>query len=99
MVMMRRVLRPSGVAAILEFSPPPESRLGALYRFYFRRLLPAIGRVVSGDTNAYQYLPDSVSKFPGPVELAQAMRRAGFRDVRYELLTGGIVALHTGVAE
>jgi demethylmenaquinone methyltransferase/2-methoxy-6-polyprenyl-1,4-benzoquinol methylase len=95
---MRRVLKPGGMAAILEFSQPPNRLFAALYNFYSRRILPLIGGIVSGSRDAYQYLPDSVRKFPGAAELAEDMRRAGFAEVRYDLFTGGIVALHTGVA-
>ena len=93
---MRRVVRPGGAVAILEFSQPPHAVFGALYHFYSRRILPWIGGVISGDRGAYTYLPQSVKKFPGASELADAMRRAGFPQTEYEYLTGGIVALHLG---
>ncbi len=93
---MRRVLRPGGMAAILEFSQPPNRAFGALYAFYSRRILPWIGGALSGSRDAYEYLPESVRRFPGPAELAEGMRRAGFREASYELMTGGIVALHVG---
>ena len=95
---MRRVLRPGGVAAILEFSQPPNPLFRALYNFYARSILPAAGGALSGWRDAYRYLPESVRRFPGAAELAEAMRRAGFEGVEYEYLTGGIVALHLGVA-
>jgi demethylmenaquinone methyltransferase/2-methoxy-6-polyprenyl-1,4-benzoquinol methylase len=91
---MRRVLRGGGVAAILEFSQPPNPLFRALYSFYSRRILPAIGGALSGSRDAYAYLPESVRKFPAPEELADLMRAAGFRTVEFERLTGGIVALH-----
>jgi demethylmenaquinone methyltransferase/2-methoxy-6-polyprenyl-1,4-benzoquinol methylase len=93
---MRRVLRDGGVAAILEFSQPPNPVFGALYRFYSRRVLPVIGGALSGSRDAYAYLPESVRKFPAPEELAEMMRAAGFGRVAFERLTGGIVALHLG---
>ena len=93
---MRRVLRPGGMAAILEFSQPPNAAFRALYNFYSRRILPWIGGALSGSRDAYTYLPESVRKFPSAEELAESMRRAGFAEVRYEYLTGGIVALHLG---
>ena len=96
---MRRVLRPGGMAAILEFSQPPNRLFGALYGFYSRRILPRVGGALSGSPDAYTYLPESVRRFPPPDELAEMMRQAGFAGVRYERMTGGIVALHTGVAE
>ena len=95
---MRRVLRSGGLAAILEFSPPPNPLLGALYSFYSRRVLPLIGGALSGSRDAYTYLPESVRKFPAPEELAETMRAAGFGPVEFERLTGGIVALHLGSA-
>ncbi len=91
---MRRVLKPGGMAAILEFSTPPNPAFRALYNFYSRRILPWIGGAISGSRDAYRYLPESVRKFPAAAQLADDMRRAGFVDVRYEYLTGGIVALH-----
>jgi len=93
---MRRVLRGGGAAAILEFSQPPNPLFGALYSFYSRRVLPAIGGALSGSRDAYTYLPESVRKFPAPEELAGMMRGAGFGRVEFERLTGGIVALHVG---
>ena len=93
-----RVLRPGGMAAILEFAPPPKTLFGAVHTFYSRRVLPVVGGWISGSRAAYEYLPESVSKFPGPAELADQMRQAGFENVRYELMTGGSVALHTGRA-
>ena len=95
---MRRVLRPASMAAILEFSQPPNAVFAALYHFYSRRILPLIGGALSGSRDAYTYLPESVRKFPLAEELAEEMRRAGFADVRYERFTGGIVVLHLGVA-
>ena len=94
---MRRVLGPAGMAAILEFSEPPNAGFAALYHFYSRRILPLIGGALSGSREAYTYLPESVRKFPSAEELAKEMRRAGFREVRYERFTGGVVALHLGV--
>jgi demethylmenaquinone methyltransferase/2-methoxy-6-polyprenyl-1,4-benzoquinol methylase len=93
---MRRVLRPGGMAAILEFSTPPNAAFAALYNFYSRRILPWIGGALSGSRDAYTYLPESVRKFPRAPELVEMMRRAGFVDVEFEYLTGGIVALHLG---
>ena len=94
---MRRVLRPNGMAAILEFSEPPNPVFAALYHFYSRRILPLIGGALSGSRDAYTYLPESVRKFPPPEELAEEMGRAGFAEVRYERFTGGIATLHLGV--
>ncbi len=95
---VRRVLRPGGMAAILEFSRPPNRAFAALYNFYSRKILPVIGGAISGSRDAYTYLPDSVRKFPDGPELARKMSAAGFRGVEFEYLTGGIVALHLGRA-
>ena len=95
---MRRVLAAGGMAAILEFSQPPNRAFAALYHFYSRRILPVIGGALSGSRDAYAYLPESVRKFPAAAELADEMRRAGFTEVSYEYLSGGIAALHRGVA-
>jgi demethylmenaquinone methyltransferase/2-methoxy-6-polyprenyl-1,4-benzoquinol methylase len=93
---MRRVLKPGGMAAILEFSQPPNALFAALYNLYSRRILPWIGGLISGSRDAYTYLPESVRKFPRAPELAAMMQRAGFTEVSFEYLTGGIVALHIG---
>jgi demethylmenaquinone methyltransferase / 2-methoxy-6-polyprenyl-1,4-benzoquinol methylase len=91
-----RVLRPGGVAAILEFSQPPNPVFSALYGFYSKRLLPLVGGLISGSRDAYTYLPESVRKFPDAEELAGQMRAAGFAKVEFERMTFGIVALHIG---
>jgi len=93
---MRRLLRPGGMMAILEFSRPPNPLVRAMNNLYCRRILPLIGGWISGAPDAYTYLPDSVRKFPEAPELGAKMRRAGFEDVRFEYLTGGMVALHLG---
>ena len=93
---MHRVLKPSGVAAILEFSQPGNTAFGTLYGFYSRKLLPLIGGVLSGSREAYAYLPESIEKFPAAEELAGRMRAAGFRSVEFIRMTGGTVALHLG---
>lgn len=95
---LNRVLKPGGMLAILEFSTPPNPVFRALYGFYSRRVLPAIGGLISGDGEAYKYLPESVRKFPGAELLAAEMEGVGFTRVRFERLTFGVVALHTGLA-
>lgn len=91
-----RVLKPGGTLAILECSHPPLPGFRQLYHFYFGRVLPVIGGWVSGSGHAYRYLPDSVSRFPDQKALAAMMSQAGFDDVRYTNLTGGVAALHVG---
>jgi demethylmenaquinone methyltransferase/2-methoxy-6-polyprenyl-1,4-benzoquinol methylase len=93
---LARALRPGGRLAILEFAVPTVPGLAAAYRWYFANVLPRIGRVVSGHTGAYTYLPDSVGAFPPPPEFMTILRRAGFEDVRGVPLTFGIVYLYTG---
>ncbi len=93
---LRRILKPAGTLAILEFSTPPNPLLAAAYGFYSRAILPAIGGMISGSRDAYTYLPESVRKFPDAEGLADQMREAGFENVRFERMTLGIVALHLG---
>lgn len=93
---LRRVLKEGGRLAVLEFSSPVVPGFKALFRFYFTRVLPQIGGLVSGSRGAYEYLPDSVSRFPDQKRLAELMRAEGFERVEYSNLTGGIAALHTG---
>jgi demethylmenaquinone methyltransferase / 2-methoxy-6-polyprenyl-1,4-benzoquinol methylase len=91
-----RVLKPGGMLAILEFSHPPGLMVRTAYGLYSRLLLPLVGQLVSGSREAYTYLPDSISKFPRADELRRMMNAAGFDQTRYELLSRGIAALHTG---
>ncbi len=90
-----RVLRPGGSVAILEFTEPESALFGGAFRFYFHRILPKLGGIVSGNAQAYGYLPGSVARFPRPAELASLMGGHGFTEVRAQRWTGGIVALHT----
>jgi demethylmenaquinone methyltransferase/2-methoxy-6-polyprenyl-1,4-benzoquinol methylase len=90
------VLKPGGIAAILEFSRPTNRVFGALYGFFSNRLLPKVGAVVSGSQDAYRYLPESIQKFPNAEELAERMRGVGFSPVAFERMTGGAVAVHVG---
>jgi len=93
---LRRVLRPGGMLAILEFSQPPNRFFAGCYAFYSRHVLPRIGALISGSSDAYTYLPESVSKFPGAELLAEEMRAAGYLNVEFERMTFGVVALHIG---
>jgi demethylmenaquinone methyltransferase/2-methoxy-6-polyprenyl-1,4-benzoquinol methylase len=92
---MRRVLRPGGRLVVLEFSMP-RGVLGPIYRLYFDTILPRIGAAISGDRSAYAYLPASVARFPDPEGLAALLADAGFENVGFFPLTGGIAYLHCG---
>jgi demethylmenaquinone methyltransferase/2-methoxy-6-polyprenyl-1,4-benzoquinol methylase len=92
---IRRVLRPGGEFGILEFSEPRGS-LGKLYNVYFKSVLPRIGRLISGSTGAYSYLPASVQRFPEPQELLLRMRAAGFSEASWTPYTFGIAGLYRG---
>ena len=98
---MRRVLRPGGALAILEFTQPPNHGLAkrafaAVYNWYSRNVLPIVGGAISGAPEAYRYLPESVRKFPDAPGLAALMKKADFQPVEWEYLTFGIAALHIG---
>jgi demethylmenaquinone methyltransferase/2-methoxy-6-polyprenyl-1,4-benzoquinol methylase len=91
---MFRLLRSGGQIGILEFSEPSGAIFKRLYKFYFRRVLPRVGGSISGSRTAYGYLPDSVGKFPSPLELKEMITAAGFTEAQSELWTAGAVALH-----
>ncbi len=91
---MARVVRPGGKVVVLEITTPTRPPLSTFYRLWFDRVVPVIGRV-AGDPEAYEYLPNSVKRFPGPHDLAAKMDACGM-DVRYVLTAGGIIALHVG---
>jgi len=92
-----RVLRPGGLLFILETTPGPAAwPLAALYRLYFRRLVPLVGGLVAGDASAYTYLPESTLRFTAPERLAEVMRANGLREVRIRRLTFGCVAITSG---
>jgi demethylmenaquinone methyltransferase/2-methoxy-6-polyprenyl-1,4-benzoquinol methylase len=94
---IQRVLKPGGSIAILEFTEPPEGWLGDLYRWYFRKILPGVGGLISGDAGAYKYLPRSVARFFRPLELAALMSSVGYQSVEFRAWTLGTVALHTAI--
>jgi demethylmenaquinone methyltransferase/2-methoxy-6-polyprenyl-1,4-benzoquinol methylase len=91
-----RVLKPDGTLGILEFTEPAPGLMGDAYRFYTQKVLPKIGGMISGDSAAYAYLPKSVARFFRPAELKSLMAAVGYKDVRYQLMTFGWVALHIG---
>ena len=88
----QRVLKPSGALLILEFGQPVVQMLGPLFNFYFHRILPVIGALISG-SKAYRYLPESVDRFPPRAELLELVARAGFKKPELKNLTGGVVTL------
>jgi demethylmenaquinone methyltransferase/2-methoxy-6-polyprenyl-1,4-benzoquinol methylase len=92
---MARVVRPGGRVVVLEITTPTRPPLSTFYRFWFDRAVPAIGRI-AGDPDAYEYLPNSVRRFPGPQALGGALQRAGLENIRWILTAGGIIALHVG---
>jgi demethylmenaquinone methyltransferase/2-methoxy-6-polyprenyl-1,4-benzoquinol methylase len=94
---LRRVLRPGGRLGVLEITRP-RGPLRLFYSLWFDRIVPLLGKVLPGGA-AYTYLPASVRRFPGPDELARLLEQSGFGSVSYRLFAGGIVALHTGIAE
>jgi demethylmenaquinone methyltransferase/2-methoxy-6-polyprenyl-1,4-benzoquinol methylase len=93
---MARVVRPGGRVVVLEITAPSRRPLSTFFELWFDRAVPALGRI-AGDAQAYEYLPNSVRRFPGPEELAGVMSRSGVTDIRYVLTGGGIIALHVGV--
>jgi demethylmenaquinone methyltransferase/2-methoxy-6-polyprenyl-1,4-benzoquinol methylase len=97
MAELARVLKPGARLVILDFSEPPSALMRAVYHFYFRRILPVVGRLVSGHPTAYSYLPESVKTFPPPDELRRKLETAGFRDCGFESLTLGIAVVTWGV--
>jgi demethylmenaquinone methyltransferase / 2-methoxy-6-polyprenyl-1,4-benzoquinol methylase len=92
---MTRVVRPGGRVVILEITTPTKPPLSTFFSLWFDRVVPLLGRV-TGENQAYSYLPSSVKRFPGPRDLGSVMAGAGLGDVRWILTAGGIIALHSG---
>jgi len=95
---MARVLKPGGRLVILEITQPTRPPLSTFYSLWFDRIVPLLG-TFSADSEAYSYLPDSVRSFPSPPVLAEKIDRAGFEQIRYTVLAGGIIAIHSGTRE
>ncbi len=95
---IRRVLRQDGVLVVLEFSHPRATPVKQLYDFYSRHILPRVGRAISKDEGAYEYLPASVAAFPDGPDFLERMRQAGYHDFTWEPLTFGIASLYRGRA-
>jgi demethylmenaquinone methyltransferase/2-methoxy-6-polyprenyl-1,4-benzoquinol methylase len=91
-----RVTKPGGKVVCLEITPPENSPLGPLFQFYFFNVVPLLGALISGDAEAYRYLPHSTVAFPAPEELLRLMEQAGLRNVVYQELMFGSVAIHVG---
>jgi demethylmenaquinone methyltransferase/2-methoxy-6-polyprenyl-1,4-benzoquinol methylase len=92
---MTRVVRPGGRVVVLEITTPTKPPLSTFFSLWFDRVVPMLGRL-TGENQAYSYLPSSVRRFPGPRELGAVMVGCGLRDVRWILTAGGIIALHSG---
>ena len=93
---MHRVLKPGGKLVVLEFSKPTNALFNSLFQFYFFKVLPRIGALISRNAYAYSYLPDSVNQFPDQKQLSDIMMNSGFENVNYLNLSGGIAAIHYG---
>jgi demethylmenaquinone methyltransferase/2-methoxy-6-polyprenyl-1,4-benzoquinol methylase len=93
---MTRVLRPGGRLVVLEITQPTRPPLSTFYSLWFDRIVPLLGGF-SGDAEAYSYLPESVRSFPAPSRLAELMDGAGLKRIRWTVLAGGIIAIHSGV--
>jgi demethylmenaquinone methyltransferase/2-methoxy-6-polyprenyl-1,4-benzoquinol methylase len=95
---MTRVVRPGGRVVVLEITTPTKPPLSTFFSLWFDRIVPLLGRV-TGEDQAYTYLPSSVKRFPDPRELGAGMVEAGLTDVRWILTAGGIIALHSGTVD
>lgn len=93
---MARVLKPGGRMVILEITQPRRQPLAGFFAVWFDRIVPLLGRL-AGDPDAYSYLPESVRSFPPPEELARRMSNVGIEKIRYTIMAGGIISLHSGV--
>lgn len=93
---MNRVLKPGGMAVVLEFSKPRSFPMKQLYQFYFKNILPVVGKIVSKDNAAYTYLPESVQAFPDGQDFINIFQEVGFKNIQWHSLTFGISSIYTG---
>jgi len=93
---MLRVLKPGALGVVLEFSKPKRFPVSHLFRFYFKYIMPVVGKMVSKDDRAYKYLPESVEAFPSGEEFIDVMKKIGYRDTRRVVLSGGIASIYLG---
>ncbi|MDD4638756.1 MAG: bifunctional demethylmenaquinone methyltransferase/2-methoxy-6-polyprenyl-1,4-benzoquinol methylase UbiE [Bacteroidales bacterium] len=91
---VKRVLKPSGLLAVMEFSAPENRVWNRIFGFYFKKILPYTGRIISGNSFAYSYLPESVSKFPKPEEFCRELKKSGFYDLTIRSMTGNIAVIY-----
>lgn len=94
---MARVMRSGGKICIIELSEPSNRTMLALYKLYSRHIIPALGRMVSGDSRAYSYLPESIAAAPQREKMTELMTRSGFEDAGWKSLTFGVVCYYTGI--
>jgi demethylmenaquinone methyltransferase / 2-methoxy-6-polyprenyl-1,4-benzoquinol methylase len=94
---MNRVLKPGGIAVVLEFSKPRSFPMKQLYQFYFKNILPTVGKFVSKDNAAYTYLPESVQAFPDGEDFISIFEKVGFKKTKWHSLTFGISSIYTGI--
>ena len=91
-----RVTKPGGRVVVLESSPPKKNVLRPFIKIHLNTIIPALGKLVTGESDAYRYLPDSTQQFQTPENLADTMRQIGFIEVQYRLFMFGTIAIHTG---
>ena len=94
---MHRTLKPGGMGVILEFSKPTATPIKQIFHFYFHTLMPGVGKLVSKDSDAYSYLPESVEAFPEGDDFVKIMEKCGYKKCHMHRLTGGIASIYTGV--
>lgn len=94
---MYRVMKPDGVICVIELSEPSNTPVKRIYRMYSRHVIPVVGRMVSHDTRAYSYLPESIAACPQREDMTEMMERVGFREARYRSLTFGVITIYSAI--